>query len=211
MTRSAVEDQTGFTSATNEIPGKLANHTDVIIYPSGASFATATEEEAGMTYADPVDNAKVPLIKLADKLHVRLSPNFTVGNFVGKVGRDYQYARISVDLVRRVQAIQERAQAPLIIVSGYRPPAVNELIKGADQSPHIAGRAADFKISGIEPLEVAALALDEMGPHVGIGLGAGTIHIELREDLKSWVYTGARLSDSEFAAWVHERTQRASI
>ena len=206
-----MEDQTDFTFTANEIPGKLSTPIDVIVYPSGASFVTAAEEEAGMIYSDPVDNAKIPLIELADKLQVRLSPNFTVGNFVGKVGRDYQYARISVDLVRTVQAIQERAQAPLIIVSGYRPPAVNELIKGADQSPHIAGRAADFKISGIEPLEVAALALDEMGPHVGIGLGAGTIHIELREDLQSWVYTGARLTDSEFAAWVHERTQRASI
>lgn len=206
-----MEDQTGSAFAADETPRKFSNHPDIVVYPTGASFTVVAEEEAGITYSDPVDNAKIPLIPLAGNLGVQLSPNFTLGNFVGKVGRDYQYARISVDLVRTIQAIQERAQAPLFIVSGYRPPAVNELIKGADQSPHIAGRAADFKISGVEPLEVAALALEEMGPHIGIGLGAGTIHIELREDLKSWVYTGARLSHDEFSMWVHERTQKASM
>ena len=206
-----MENQRGSAMQGDENVNGKSLSASPVVYPSGASFAAVAEEEAGITYSDPVDDGRVPLIRLEDNLRTHLSPNFTVGSFVGKVGRDYQYARISVDLVRTIQAIQERAQAPLLIVSGYRPPAVNELIKGADQSPHIAGRAADFKISGIEPLEVATLALDEMGPHVGIGLGAGTIHIELRDDLKSWVYTGAKLSHEEFSAWVHERTEKASL
>ncbi|XAZ32271.1 hypothetical protein AAHB34_05370 [Paenarthrobacter ureafaciens] len=108
-----MENQHGSDFPNGEYQGKpFSNSTP--IYPSGASFPTVPEEEAGITYSDPVDNARVPLIKLEDNLRTHLSPNFTVGSFVGKVGRDYHYARISVDLVRTIQAIQERAQAPLI-------------------------------------------------------------------------------------------------
>ena len=62
-----MENPHGSALSGRENDGKLSN-TNVLVYPSGASFPAVAEEEAGVTYSDPVDNARVPLIKLEDNL-----------------------------------------------------------------------------------------------------------------------------------------------
>lgn len=37
---------------------------------------------------------------------------------------------------------------PVIITSGYRCPQVNRLVGGVDNSQHMSGRAADFRVKG---------------------------------------------------------------
>jgi Peptidase M15 len=48
-------------------------------------------------------------------------------------------------ITREFGEIREKAGCPLIITSGYRPPAVNRAIGGASRSQHIQGLAIDLK------------------------------------------------------------------
>lgn len=43
---------------------------------------------------------------------------------------------------------------PVIVTSGYRPPALNAAIGGARDSRHQYGRAADIHVPGMTPLQV---------------------------------------------------------
>lgn len=54
--------------------------------------------------------------------------------------------------------IREHVGLPVIITSGFRCPALNELVGGAENSLHLTGRAADFTIDGLTPFEYKLLA-----------------------------------------------------
>jgi hypothetical protein len=94
--------------------------------------------------------------------------------------------------------------AAVIINSAYRHPVLNEAVDGARNSQHIAGRAADIRTSRMLPLDLARIALEELGCAIGIGLGRNSIHVDLRGQLASWRYDGAALSESEFDQWVRD-------
>lgn len=51
------------------------------------------------------------------------------------------------ELQSTLDAIREKWNAPIVIVSGYRTPAHN---KGAKRSQHICGRAADIRPAGAD-------------------------------------------------------------
>ncbi len=53
-----------------------------------------------------------------------------------------------------LQPIRNLIKKPIIITSGFRCKKVNELIKGALNSQHLVGEAADFKIKGMKPAEI---------------------------------------------------------
>ena len=47
--------------------------------------------------------------------------------------------------------IRDMVNAPIIITSGYRCPQVNRLVGGVDNSQHMSGCAADFRVMGFTP------------------------------------------------------------
>ena len=47
--------------------------------------------------------------------------------------------------------VRDMVNAPIIITSGYRCPQVNRLVGGVDNSQHMSGRAADFRVMGFTP------------------------------------------------------------
>ena len=52
-------------------------------------------------------------------------------------------------------------EAPIVINSGYRSPAVNKAVGGAATSNHLTGSAADIRVSGMEQaLRYAVILLD---------------------------------------------------
>jgi zinc D-Ala-D-Ala carboxypeptidase len=55
-----------------------------------------------------------------------------------------------------LEPIRAAIGAPLYISSGFRPIALNTLVRGAKSSAHLEGRAADFEAVGV-PLEDAAV------------------------------------------------------
>ncbi len=70
-----------------------------------------------------------------------------------------------IDNLRQLAAGLEQAQAllgyPLSISSGYRSPALNVAVGGAEKSQHCTGIAADFTCPGFgTPLDIAAALRD---------------------------------------------------
>ena len=73
---------------------------------------------------------------------------------------------------------------PVIITSGYRPPAVNASVGGAVDSEHLYDipqkGAIDFCIDGINPFTLQAWC-DAQWPHsLGLGAHRGFIHVGIR-------------------------------
>lgn len=54
-----------------------------------------------------------------------------------------------------LQPLRDHFGVPVTIISGYRPAALNRKIKGAKNSAHLYGYAADIRVAGKTPLEVA--------------------------------------------------------
>ncbi|MGC1331824.1 D-Ala-D-Ala carboxypeptidase family metallohydrolase, partial [Pseudomonas sp.] len=63
-------------------------------------------------------------------------------------------------LCQLLEGARELVGAPLLISSGYRCPALNRLIGGADNSAHVQGLAADFTVVGLPPRQVVELIAD---------------------------------------------------
>jgi uncharacterized protein YcbK (DUF882 family) len=60
-------------------------------------------------------------------------------------------------LANNLQVLRDEVNKPIKITSGYRSPEHNAKVGGVKSSRHITGEAADFKIAGMTPKEVAAV------------------------------------------------------
>ena len=65
---------------------------------------------------------------------------------------------ISPELRTRLESLRSMAGKPVIITSCYRCQKHNDDVGGVRDSQHICGRAADIKVKGLSPQEVARLA-----------------------------------------------------
>jgi len=135
-----------------------------------------------------------------------VTPNFTVEEFHCHSGELYSSLWI-VERLRPLCLVLERLREELghrsiTIVSGYRSPSHNAAIGGAKQSQHMAGRAADVTVDGVEPSAVHAALLGlfragaiEIG---GLGLYPSWVHVDVRPRPQSGhlcQWTGARVGD----------------
>lgn len=76
-------------------------------------------------------------------------------------------------LLKNLQALRDACGKPITIMSGYRSPERNEAVGGAAKSIHQTAGAADIKVKGMDPKDVAALIeqLIKSGKMVEGGLG----------------------------------------
>ena len=132
----------------------------------------------------PIDgNVVIPYSK-AKEGNKKLSENFKVKEFACNDGSDPIF--ISPSLVEVLQAIRNHFGKPLYINSAYRTPTYNKKVGGATYSQHLYGKAADIRISGVTPKQIAQYAetlLPNMG---GIGIYKNFVHIDVREIKKRW-------------------------
>lgn len=177
----------------------------LVEYPL-AVFAEVTAPDDDLDYTDPVAGGQVPLIEVRDRWSESLSANFAVHELAARRldvrGAHAAYSRIAPPLVEGLQAIRDALGAPITVTSGYRYPALNGDVGGADSSQHMTGRAVDVKSAAATPLELARVAIDVLGRDIGLGLGANIVHVDLRGEPASWVYEGAAMSEAEFDGWV---------
>jgi hypothetical protein len=89
----------------------------------------------------------------ADNAQTRLSPNFTLGQFVAKQNQGYpKYVVLRASLMEKLESIlatlnrQGHRTSSLYIMSGYRTPWYNKSIGNVPYSRHVWGDAADFFI-----------------------------------------------------------------
>ena len=95
---------------------------------------------------------------------MKLSPNFTLEEFThsntaARAGISNEPTPQILARLKIVAASLEQVRAllrrPITITSGYRSPALNDLVPGSsDTSAHTQGYAADFKVQGLTPLQV---------------------------------------------------------
>ena len=102
---------------------------------------------------------------------MKLSAHFTLAEFL----RSEAAARHGIDMTPGPQVLQNLERlanevlepirravgSPLVITSGYRPPALNALVGGAPTSDHLSGRAADFHAIGVDLDELAMIVRHE--------------------------------------------------
>lgn len=95
---------------------------------------------------------------------MNLSKHFTLeeltfSDTAARQGMDNTPTAVVVDNLRRVacvlEQIREAINRPIYVSSGYRSPAVNRAVGGAENSAHVSGLAADIRASGMTPRELA--------------------------------------------------------
>jgi hypothetical protein len=120
----------------------------------------------------------------------RLTPHITLGEFaLGQEARRFEYQH-QVDMAAELAAFLERVRVkfgnkPIVITSGYRPPAINREVGGAFRSEHLYDQkgvgAVDFYVKGEDIWAVQAYC-EEHWPHsVGRAASRGFIHLGRRE------------------------------
>lgn len=166
------------------------------VFPSGASLSTATGNTGkGEEHWDP-NSTGLPLYETGAAVRGRkLSPNFTVGELVFSGNQFADKARISPALVAALQKIRDRVGRPVRITSGYRSWQRNVAVYSQARPPkkptlsrHCSGQAADITVAGMSGLDIAKAAVDVLGDGIGVGIGAGFAHIDVRGKWTAWTY-----------------------
>jgi len=92
----------------------------------------------------------------------QLTENFSIKEWKCHDGTNVPY-----NLVENVQycadnlqALRDKVGKPISVISGYRNPSYNKKINGATRSYHMTGLAADIKVTGMKPAEVASIIED---------------------------------------------------
>jgi uncharacterized protein YcbK (DUF882 family) len=125
----------------------------------------------------------------ASPFSANITPHIKLGEFAlnQEVRRfDHQH---QINTAAELAAFLERARTrfgnrPVIITSGYRPPAVNRNVGGASQSEHLYNApgvgAVDFYIDGVNIQKVQDWCDKEWPYSVGYGAPKGFVHLGIR-------------------------------
>jgi uncharacterized protein YcbK (DUF882 family) len=115
---------------------------------------------------------------IAEDGNVQLARHFKVKEFACKDGSpvvfidDYLYTILDI--------LRHKLGKPVIITSGYRTPAWNAKCGGAKYSYHMRGCAADIRVNGMTPKDVAK-ELDKIMPNTGgIIVYKSWVHFDVR-------------------------------
>ena len=122
---------------------------------------------------------------------MKLTTNFSLSEFNK---RNYNVPtdvlRNLIELAKNLQVLRDEVKKPIKITSGYRPAELNAKIGGATKSRHITGEAADFKIEGYTPKQVAAiiekLIAEGKMKQGGIGTYSTWTHFDVRGTKARW-------------------------
>jgi len=119
----------------------------------------------------------------------RITPHIRMGEFaLDQEARRFD-RQDQVDIAAELAVFLERVRVqfgckPIVITSGYRPPAVNSQVGGASNSEHLfklGCGAVDFYINGADINQVQAWC-DKHWPYsVGYGAPKGFVHLGIRQ------------------------------
>nr|DAW36836.1 MAG TPA: peptidase [Microviridae sp.] len=108
----------------------------------------------------------------------KIGQHFKVKEFACKDGS--QAVFIDSHLVSILDILRNQIGKPVIINSGYRTPTRNKAVGGAKYSYHIRGMAADIRVNGMSPKELAN-KLNKIVPNeCGIIVYKSWVHFDTR-------------------------------
>jgi len=106
---------------------------------------------------------------------MKLSKNFVLSEFACNDGS--KEITVDYELIDLLQKLRDTLNKPIRITSGYRTVTYNKKCGGIATSHHLTGKAADIKVSGMTPLQVAKVA-DKFG-FKGIGAYPTFTHVDV--------------------------------
>lgn len=113
----------------------------------------------------------------------RVSSNFTLKEIACKCGCGY--AKVNDVLVHRLERLRALAgHNPIVVNSWCRCEKHNRAVGGAPGSQHMYGTAADIRVLGFTPAQIAALA--ERAGFEGIGVYSSFTHVDIRGYRINW-------------------------
>lgn len=111
--------------------------------------------------------------------------HFKVKEFACSDGSDVVF--VSPALIDVLEEIRKQCgNVAINITSGYRTVPFNKKCGGATYSQHLYGTAADIKVVGMKPKEVAAIARKIMKTYGGVGIYNNFTHVDVREVIANW-------------------------
>ena len=122
----------------------------------------------------------------------KLTNNFSLQEFNSKCGRPIPNNILPniIELAKNLQVLRDAVNKSISITSGYRSPEHNAKVKGAKNSQHVKGTAADIKVTGMTPKEVALVieGLIESGKmkQGGVGIYPRWVHYDIRKSKARW-------------------------
>jgi GH24 family phage-related lysozyme (muramidase) len=119
----------------------------------------------------------------------RLTPHIRLGEFALDREERRFVAQHQVDTAAELAAFLERARSafgnkPVIITSGFRPPAINKSVGGASGSEHLFNApgvgAVDWYLEGVDIYKLQEWCVREWPYSTGLGAPKGFIHTGIR-------------------------------
>jgi uncharacterized protein YcbK (DUF882 family) len=123
---------------------------------------------------------------------MKLTNNFSLNEFRSKDGSEFppQVLDNIIQLSEALQVVRDHFGKAITITSGYRSPAHNRKVGGAQASLHVSGKAADFVVRDIQPSAVAdaieQLIADGKLPEGGLGRYNTWTHYDIRGSKARW-------------------------
>lgn len=120
----------------------------------------------------------------------RITPHIRIGEFaLDQEARRFDHQH-QVDTAAELAAFLERVRGafggkPVVITSGYRPPAINRSVGGASQSEHLYNApgvgAVDFYVAGADIHAVQDWCVKHWPYSTGLGAPKGFVHLGIRQ------------------------------
>ena len=123
---------------------------------------------------------------------MQLTKNFTLDEFKCKDGSQVPSELLDNvrELANNLQIIRDKLNKPIKITSGYRSKNHNAKVKGKPKSQHLLAKAADIKIDGMTPKEVASEIKKLMDSGLikagGLKAYANFTHYDIRGKYVTW-------------------------
>jgi uncharacterized protein YcbK (DUF882 family) len=123
---------------------------------------------------------------------MKITNNFNLEEFDSKCGREMpsQVVTNIIELAKNLQVLRDEVKKSIQITSGYRSPEHNAKVKGTKLSQHITGMAADIKVAGMTPKQVAEvierLIAEKKMKEGGIGIYKTWLHYDHRNTKARW-------------------------
>lgn len=129
-------------------------------------------------------------------------------NFIENIPSVSHIRNLTLLVDNVLHKLRVKLNKPIIITSGFRNIELNELIKGAKDSQHTKGQAADFKVKDTDLLEIAQwivcnLHYDQLilESYNASDVNEGWIHVSYRKRHnrnKSYTQTNGILTEGMF-------------
>ena len=122
----------------------------------------------------------------------QLTKNFNLNEFRCKDGTQVPENLLSniQNLAQQLQVIRDHLGEPVYINSGYRTPSYNKKIGGVNESQHVNAKAADIKVKGKSPkqlaVEIEKLITEGKVKIGGIGIYPSFVHVDTRLKKARW-------------------------